>query len=285
MKVSVIMSTYYKEKPEYLNEALRSIWTNQIRRPDEIILVEDGMLPTELEQVVTEWEHTIGSSFVVLRNKQNRGLATALNEAIAVATGDFLARMDSDDISTPERFLLQEQYMIQHPDVDILGGSLREFNDTNTLDIVRTYPLTMDKIEESIHRICPLAHPAVMFRRRFFESGIRYTDRYPLCEDITLWFEAVHAHRVINNLPDIILLFRRTSTTMSRRSRAKAWNEFKAYNHGIYRVNGIFTTAYIYSLMRLIFRNLPCCIITKIYQSSTLRNHLATRNGKSHGEK
>lgn len=276
MRISVIMSTYYKEKPEYIDEALRSIWTTQIRRPDEIILVEDGTLPAELEKVITEWEQTIGSAFVVLRNTHNRGLANALNDAIATSTGDLLARMDSDDISTPERFLLQEQYMIQHPDVDILGGSLREFNDFNTLDIVRSYPLTMDKVEKSIHRMSPLAHPTVMFRRHFFDSGIRYTDQYPLCEDITLWFDAVHTHRIINNIPDIILHFRRTNTTMSRRSRVKAWNEFKAYNHGIYQTKGIWTTNYIFSLMRFIFRNLPCNLITRIYKSGNLRNHIAT---------
>lgn len=280
MTISVIMTTYYKELPAYLHAALDSIWTQQIRKPDEIVLVEDGLLPAELEEVVGQWEKTIGSSLKVIRRKSNRGLALALNDAISNATGELLARMDSDDISMPERFLLQERYMEQHPEVDILGGSLREFNDAGTLDNTRVYPSTMKEIKASMHRLSPLAHPTVMFRHRIFKNGLRYSNRYFICEDITLWFDAVHAGYIINNIPDIVLRFRRNDNTMSRRARKKAFSEFKAYNHGIHQLYGPFTTRYAYSCIRLAFRLLPSKIITQIYKTGSLRNKMAGTNNQ-----
>lgn len=134
--ISVIIATYKGEKPAYLDRALRSIWDDQKRKPDEIVLVEDGPLTMGLYSVVDAWKEILESKLVVIEKPVNEGLAAALNDAIEVAHGDLIARMDSDDISLPDRFMLQEQYMDEHPEVDILGGSIREFNDEGTLSAV-----------------------------------------------------------------------------------------------------------------------------------------------------
>ena len=109
--ISVIIATYKGEKPAYLDRALRSIWDDQKRKPDEIVLVEDGPLTTGLCSVVDAWKEILESRLVVIEKPVNQGLAAALNDAIEVAHGDLIARMDSDDISLPDRFMLQEQYM------------------------------------------------------------------------------------------------------------------------------------------------------------------------------
>lgn len=275
MTISVLMSTYYREKPAYLDAAMKSIWTDQIRKPDEIILVEDGSLTPELDLVVDKWKEIIGKPFVVIVNKVHKGLALSLNEGIDKATGDLIARMDSDDICEPDRFLIQERYMQEHPEVDILGGALREFNDDNTLHNVRLYPSSMEDIKAKIHRMSPLGHPTVMFRKTFFEYGFRYSNKYHINEDVTMWFDAVCANRVINNIPDVVLNFRRNDSMMSRRSKSKAWNEFCAYNDGIYRMCGLFTTRYFYSVLRLIFRLMPLGIIKYFYRHGDLRNKLS----------
>lgn len=273
MTISVIISTYSRENPIYLDTALRSIWTEQSRRPDEIILVEDGHLPQALEQVVCRWEEMIGSPLKVLRNEVNRGLAHALNDAISVASGDLLARMDSDDICTPYRFEVQEKYMMQHPEVDILGGSLEEFNDAGTLHNICAYPQKMEEVTRHIIVASPLGHPCVMFRRRFFEDGFCYRYENPLCEDIALWFEAVCSKRVINNIPDVVLHFRRNSSTMHRRSYEKAWTEFKVYMRGTKRLFGLWSRGYLYAVARLLFRMLPVFITERVYNSK-LRMHI-----------
>lgn len=275
MTISVLMSTYYREKPEYLDSAIKSIWTDQIRKPDEIILIRDGILTPGLDAVIDKWKDIIGSILVVIDNKTNKGLALSLNQGVEHAHGDLIARMDSDDISLPERFLIQEKYMAEHPEVEILGGALREFNDDDTINSIRYYPATMQEVKEKMHRMAPLGHPSVVFRRSFFDVGYRYESKYYLCEDVTLWFNAVCNNRIINNIPDIVLKFRRNDSMITRRRREKAWSEFCAYNDGIYDLCGLWTTKYIYSFLRLFFRLMPMCIIKSIYNNSYLRNKLS----------
>ena len=277
MTISVLMSTYRKEVPAYLDRALQSIWTDQTRKPDEIVLVEDGQLTPELDEVISKWKDIIGNSLILVEKKKNEGLALALNDGIAVAKGELIARMDSDDISVPERFAIQEDYMQKHADVDILGGSLEEFNDEGTLHSIRNYPQTMEDVKRTMHRMSPLGHPSVMFRRRIFDEGLRYSNKYHICEDVTLWYDAACAGKVINNIPDVILRFRRNDSMMNRRSREKAWSEFLAYNDGIYRLFGLFTTRYVFSFLRMMFRLLPVDIIKSLYKTNKFRNMMSEK--------
>ncbi len=269
--ISVIISTYKCEMPEYLDRALRSIWDDQKRKPDEIVLVEDGPLTEELQNMIDAWRGILGSKFVVIEKPVNEGLAAALNDAIEVAHGDLVARMDSDDISLPDRFMLQEKYMDEHPEVDILGGSIREFNDKGTLSAVQHYPATMQEVLRTMYKASPLAHPTVMYRSSFFKAGYRYVSKYHICEDVTMWYDAAAGGRVINNLQEVLLEFRRNPSVMRRRSREKAWSEFLAYNDGIRRLYGRYSYKYIYSFMRLCFRLMPKSLVSLIYDSRLRR--------------
>lgn len=269
--ISVIIATYKGEKPEYLDRAMRSIWDDQKRKPDEIVLVEDGPLTMGLCSVVDAWKEILESRLVVIEKPVNQGLAAALNDAIEVAHGDLIARMDSDDISLPDRFMLQEQYMDAHPEVDILGGSIREFNDEGTLSAVQRYPATMQEVLRTMYKASPLAHPTVMYRSSFFKAGYRYSSKYHICEDVTMWYDAAAGGRVINSLQDVLLEFRRNPSVMQRRSREKAWSEFLAYNDGIRRLYGKFSYKYIYSFMRMCFRLMPTSLVSLIYDSKLRR--------------
>ena len=268
MKISVLMSTYCRERHDYLDEAFKSIWTDQTRKPDQIVLVEDGPLTSQLYDVIGYWRNQLGDVLTIIENKCNLGLAESLNNGIKECTGDLIARMDSDDRSAPDRFFLQEKYMVEHPDVDILGGSLEEFNDKGTLSNIRRYPLCMKDVVATIHKASPLGHPSVMFRRRFFENGYKYSNKYYICEDVSLWFDAVKGGRIINNIPDVILFFRRNDSMMTRRGKEKAWSEFLAYSEGIKNLYGLATFKYIYPLMRMAFRLMPTSIIRAIYNSN-----------------
>ncbi|MBO5592079.1 MAG: glycosyltransferase [Prevotella sp.] len=269
--ISVIISTYKCEKPAYLDRALKSIWDDQKRKPDEIVLVEDGPLTKELYDVIETWEKKLGSKLAVIEKPVNGGLAAALNDAIGAAHGDLVARMDSDDISLPDRFLLQEQYMDEHPEVDILGGSIREFNDEGTLSAIQRYPATMQEVLCTMYKASPLAHPTVMYRSSFFKAGYRYSSKYHICEDVTMWYDAAAGGRVINSLQDVLLEFRRNPSVLQRRSREKAWSEFLAYNDGISRLYGRFSYKYIYSFMRMCFRLMPASLVSFIYDSKLRR--------------
>lgn len=271
MTISVLLSVYKSENPSYLDRALQSVWFDQTLRPDEIVLIQDGPLNDLLLLVIDKWKTLLLDKFVVLCNESNLGLTKSLNKGISIAKGDLIARMDSDDISDPLRFERQVNFMIAHPEIDILGGSLREFDDSNMDLNVRHYPLTPDACRKYIVKASPLAHPTVMIRRRVFDSGIRYDERFRTSQDIALWFDLLVRGFKIANLPDVTINFRRSGDLFKRRSRNKAFNEFKIYLNGIYRLEGLFSWKYIYPLSRFVFRLMPPLVVKLIY-SSRLRS-------------
>ena len=128
MTISVLMSVYKSEKGEYLDRSLQSVWDDQTRKPEQIVLVEDGPLTEELYAVIDKWKGMLGDKLVVCRNEQNLGLTKSLNKGIELITSDLIARSDSDDISAPQRFELQEKFFRENPEIDILGGSMQEFD-------------------------------------------------------------------------------------------------------------------------------------------------------------
>lgn len=271
MTISVLMSVYKSEKGEFLDRSLQSVWDDQTRKPEQIVLIEDGAIPEELELIIDSFQLRVNASgvakMVVVKLPVNGGLTKALNVGIKHVTGDLIARMDSDDISAPQRFEFQEKFFRENPKIDILGGSMQEFDDKHECLNVRHYPLTHEDACKYIVKACPLAHPAVMMRRRIFDEGLHYDERYRMSQDIKLWYDAILAGYRMANLQEIILYFRQQGDVFRRRSRVKAWNEFKIYMNGIYRMHGLFTLAYRYPIARYVFRNLPPSLVKKIYES------------------
>ena len=279
--ISVLMSVYRSEKADFFDMSMRSVWTDQTYKPVEIVLIEDGPLPEKLLAVITKWKDILGEKLVVLINEKNLGLTKSLNRGLGVAKGELIARMDSDDISLPERFELQERFFKEHPDIDIIGGSLREFDDNNPELRVRHYPLTHDEAVKYICKASPLAHPTVMMRRRIFDSGLRYNEKYRMSQDIALWFDAIISGYRIANLPEVTINFRSLGDVFKRRSRAKAWNEFKIYMNGIYRMNGLLTLKYRYPIARLCFRLMPPSVVKFIYGSKMRSKFLENNHGSN----
>lgn len=268
MSISVLMSVYKSEKSSYLDKALKSIWDDQTLKPDEIILVEDGPLGEDLNEVVDRWKERLSDRLVLLYNEVNLGLTKSLNKGIKYVRSEYIARMDSDDISDPLRFERQFNYLQEHPGIDVLGGALQEFNDENSNLNVRHYPLSPEQCREYIVKASPLAHPTVMMRRRIFDEGITYNEQYRTSQDIALWFELLSKGYSIANIPEVTILFRRDDAVFKRRNRSKAINEFKIYMSGIKRLYGVYTFAYLYPMFRLVFRLLPTFVVKWIYGSS-----------------
>lgn len=268
MTISVLMSVYGKEQPQYLDAALRSVWDKQTLKPQQIILIEDGPLPESLASTIDDWKARLGSTLVVHQNPTNLGLTKSLNIGLQYVNSDAVARMDSDDLSAPERFALQVQFLDEHPDTDIVGGSMQEFNATEENLNVRHYPLTHAEVLRTIYKASPLAHPTVMMRTRIFAGGLRYDERFRTSQDIALWFDAICRGYKIGNVPETTLFFRRDDEVFRRRSRAKAWNEFRIYMSGVRRLYGLFSPKYIFPISRLAFRLMPVWAVKRIYGSN-----------------
>jgi glycosyltransferase involved in cell wall biosynthesis len=267
MSISVLMSVYKSEKPAFLDASLHSVWDDQLLKPDEIVLIQDGPVGNGLETIIRDWQTRLGPCLKLIVNEQNVGLTKSLNKGLKIATGTYIARMDSDDISTPARFQKQREYLDNHPEVAIVGGSLQEFDSIHENLGVRHYPKTNEEVLNYIYKASPLAHPTVMMRRSMFEDGLSYNEKYRTSQDIALWFDALDAGYKIGNLDDITIHFRRDGDVFKRRSKDKAKNEFKIYLNGIRRIYGTFTWRYIYPLARYCFRMMPVSVVKFIYGS------------------
>ena len=112
---SVLLSVYWKENPDWLRLSLKSIWEDQSLKPAEIVLVKDGPLTDRLETVISQFKQSAPLKIVPL--SQNQGLGRALNEGLKFCSFDLVARMDTDDISKPDRFEKQIRFISQHPDI------------------------------------------------------------------------------------------------------------------------------------------------------------------------
>lgn len=185
-KYSVLMSVYYKEKPEYLKQAIESMQV-QTCPFDDFVLVCDGVLPSELDDVIAEKQREMGATLHVVRLSENRGLGNALNVGIKYCKNELIARMDSDDISYPDRCERQLSVFAVHPEVSVCSGSVEEFtSDPSVVDSVRVLPQSDNEIYAFAKRRNPFNHPCVMYRRQDVEKAGGYRDCY-LLEDYYLW--------------------------------------------------------------------------------------------------
>ena len=269
MKISVLMSVYKSEKPAYLDRSLQSVWDDQTQKPDEIILVQDGPLGDELLQVIEKWQAKLRDVLVLIRNEVNIGLTKSLNKGIGVAKGEYIARMDSDDISLPSRFEIQERFLDENPSVYVVGGAIQEFNEADGIIGERHFPKDTEAAIHYIHKASPFAHPAVMIRKALFDEGVIYNEAYRTTQDLALWFDVLKTKHQVANLDIIVLKFRRDNNVYQRRKKKEdSYMEMKIHLNGIKELFGFSPIKSLYPIARYSMRLLPNSIINQIYNSN-----------------
>ena len=222
-KFSVLLSVYYKEKSENLREAFLSIYDNQILKPDEIVLVEDGELTEDLYLEIDNLKKKLKEKLKILKLEKNSGLGEALKQGILICSNEYIARMDTDDIATTERFLKQMEYLEEHPEVDVLGTYMKEFIE-NTKNVICIKEAPTENIENFMKYRDPVNHPTVIFKKsKVIEAG-NYQEIF-LNEDSYLWRRMLKKGAKFANIPDSLLYFRITEDTYKRRG---GWKYVKA---------------------------------------------------------
>ncbi len=203
-KVSVLMTVYNGQ--EFLVDAMKSI-IGQSFSDFEFIIVNDGSTDKTSEIVNTCPDKRIK----FIDNKENHGLIAALNQGLDVATGEYIARMDADDISHKDRLKIQVEYMDAHPDVGILGSSFYIFGpQCPNMYIGKKPEITYSDTAFD----CPMAHPTVMMRRAVLERHkLRYRPDYKHAEDYDLWTRTIKVTKMAN-VPEALLLYRRHNNTI-----------------------------------------------------------------------
>ena len=182
---SVLMSVYYKEHPEYLRQSMQSIY-DQTVPTDDFVLVCDGPLTPELDAVIADMQDQFGPRLRVCRLLKNGGLGKSLNFGIKQCKNDLVARMDSDDISRPDRCKRQLAVFADHPDYSIVSGIVEEFSDTpDNISVRRVVPEGQSEIIAFAKKRNPFNHPCVMYKKSAVEAAGGYQDFY-LLEDYYL---------------------------------------------------------------------------------------------------
>jgi glycosyltransferase involved in cell wall biosynthesis len=203
--LSVLMSVYNNEKPEFLAQSLDSLKL-QTYQAEEIVIVEDGPLGRSLSDVIIRYALELPIVSVKLPN--NVGLGAALARGICACHGDLIARADSDDICLPDRFKKQMDWLSAHPDIDLLGGAYAEF-DSNSFGprLVRRVPKSGKELMNYAKTRTPFNHTTVIFRKSAvlgignYESAIGF-------EDYLLGARMLMGGYTLYNLEDVLVYVR-----------------------------------------------------------------------------
>lgn len=214
-KFSVLISVYARERSDYLKNALRSVF-DQTVPPSEVVLVKDGPLTTELDIVIASFAAQY-ENFKIVALAKNMGLGNALNVGLSACSYGLVARMDSDDLSLPERFEAQLQVFEKYPEVSVVGGWISEFED-NPQEIIsyRKVPETDKNIKQFFCSKCPMNHMTVMFRRDDVLEVGGYQHFY-LFEDYWLWSRMVKKRMQFYNIQNVLVNVRGGGAMAARR--------------------------------------------------------------------
>ncbi len=214
VEITVALSVYDGVEAGPLKLAIDSV-LKQKGPSFEFCIVMDGITRDDLRSILYDLVAS-DQRVCLIEFEVNRKLPAAMNAIVKRMKGEFLIRMDADDISFPERFSKLHQYMIENPDIDAAGSASLEFSgDDPATGIYRAYPLTHDLIVEKFNYNNPFCHPAMIFRRRFFDLGLY--PHWTLNEDTLLFLNALSGGARFGNISDALYGHRYDADVSRRR--------------------------------------------------------------------
>lgn len=222
-RFSVAMCVYKKDNPKWFDEALASLFSSTLP-PNEIVLVEDGPVPDEIETVINKYTGK-EPELNVVRLAENVGFGNACQVCVENAKYDWIARMDSDDICFSDRFEKQINYLKAHPEIDIVGGATDHFQHSLSEKTYKSEkPITEKEIYKALKSKCPFSHVTVMFKKaKVLEAG-GYIEWF--CEeDYYLWARMIKHGCRAANLTDSLVYVRSLPEQMARRG---GWKYYKS---------------------------------------------------------
>lgn len=207
--ISVILPVYNAEK--FIKDAIDSI-LNQTYKNFELIIINDGSTDNS-ESIILGYDD---KRIIYVKNERNIKLINTLNKGIKLAKGDFIARMDADDISLPNRFEEQINIFKNFKNVGVCGSNIKIFSNNTNKSYLHKFPISNINIKSSILTINPFAHPSVMIRKSILdEYDIKYNNCFYRVEDWGLWISLIDKCDFYN-VSKPLLLYRYVETSESR---------------------------------------------------------------------
>ena len=234
MDFSVLMSVYRNDDPRDFKTALESVTVCQTLQPSQIVIVQDGAVPKAIDKIIDDVkQQAVGIEFTVLKKSKNEGLAAALNDGLKLCENDWVARMDSDDISAPDRFKKQIGFLSQNKDISAVGGAIAEFErEIGDIQSVRHVELTHDGIKSMARTRTPMNHVSVMYSKKAVSEVGGYSLSFGRLEDYKLWIDLITAGKKMANLEDVLVNVRIGNGFIARRSdrrEIRDWDMLQRY--------------------------------------------------------
>ena len=197
--------------PAAIDSIIAQTYTNW-----ELIMCDDCSTD-DTYKVAEKYKNKYPEKIILIRNNANSSLAFSLNHCLKYADGEFIARMDGDDISSPERFEKQIAFLKQNPNFDLVGTSMQRFDNDKFVDIVRL-PERPNKF--ILKETSPFCHATIIARRSVFDDLNGYTvSKYTRrCEDLDLWFRFYHKGFIGANIDESLYYVRENLNAIKRRT-------------------------------------------------------------------
>lgn len=260
------MSVYNKDNHLHFEEALNSIYFNQILKPNQIVVVKDGPLTGQLNRVLENFSKSCKARLDVVNLSTNVGLGNALNIGLEKCVHQIVARMDSDDVSKPNRFKVQIDFIKNNPNIDVVSSFVDEFDESiNNVVSVRRVPSDHTRCINMLKYGSPFNHPVSVFKK----DKVKYAGGYQhifLKEDVFLWLRMAREKYVFANIQESLLFFRVNNNMYKRRRGVRYVNsEIKLFIFR-YRNNLInFKELILFGVPTILIRLLPSRLLKSFY--------------------
>lgn len=220
---SVLMTVYKKDVPEFMKLGIDSM-LSQTHLTNDFVLVCDGPLCQELDEVIQVYEEKHPAIFRVIRLPENVGLGSALRQGLPLCKNEFVARMDNDDIARPERCEKELAYLQEHEECALVGAHINEFDEDPSTPIrIKKVPIGFENIKRYAHRRNPFNHSTVMLRKSMVLEAGNYSEMRTN-QDVELWVRMLNKGYRCENIDAVLVDFRFDNNTLERR---KEWKNSK----------------------------------------------------------
>lgn len=235
---SVLMTVYYKEKPEWLKESIKCAF-NQSVKPTEFVLVEDGPLTEDLYKVIEEFRTLNPGKFRVIKLPTNKGSGPASREGVEACKCEYIARLDSDDLCDPDRMKKELDKFLEDPTLDLVGSNVTEFNGDRENVVSRVIlPETPEQILEYSKKRMPLRHSGIMFKKEACLRAGNYRE-YHLVEDYDICNRMLRCGSRMYNIQEFLTFMRVNDNYYKRRGGIKYLKSMYKFKHEQYEVGYI----------------------------------------------
>ncbi|MBL8014072.1 MAG: glycosyltransferase [Candidatus Omnitrophica bacterium] len=211
--ISIVMSVY--NGSEFLHAAIDSI-LNQSYQNFEFIIINDASTEST-EDIVKSYTD---SRIVYVRNSTNLGLTANLNKGLALARGEFVARQDDDDVSSPDRLEKQLQFLVTHPDIMIVGSIVNLIDREGKVFSTWRMPTEDKEIKELLNKGSAFCHGAVLFRKVAVDTVGGYREKAKYVEDYDLWLRLAERYQMAN-IEQPLYSLRRSISSISTKNLDK----------------------------------------------------------------